>query len=131
MNDYKTFKYSNELPEERLLTVVMPTEDDSDALLIGDYHNGKFLQEGSYLGPVEMTDHVGNYLSNDKEVFVHEDAEHAYNLAQEYSDIYKKCGGDMECISNVMDERVECRGFKEEIEYLDDDFNGFDFDDED
>ena len=131
MNNYQTFGNFNELPKERTVTVVIPSEEDTDAILVGNYQNGNFLKEPSYLGPVELTDHLGNYLSEDREVYVQEEAEHAYKLANEYSKIFIRCSGNLEKISEALDEHIECLAFEAECEMLDDEFMEEENDDDD
>ena len=112
--NYKTFTNEEELPKEKVISVVKAAEDEDGDILIGDYQDGSFLEEPNFLSLTDVTDPITNYLDESDEIYVHEEAEHSYNHAVGYSKIYENCGGNLEKIAEMLDEDIEIRSMEAE-----------------
>ena len=52
--NYKTFTNEEDLPKEKVISVVKAAEDEDGAILIGDYQDGSFLEEPNYLSLTDV-----------------------------------------------------------------------------
>lgn len=104
--DYTTFKDFSEVPERCKTMVATRDADDDTTLIIKPMRYGRQIGDETVFGAADVdTDPMANIKESAK-VYVKDDAEQLFNAAQEFSDIYNECNGNLESIAERLDEEL-------------------------
>ena len=115
---YRTFNKRDELPEGEEIMVVEPDEGDNDAIFIGRYINGDFVEEPNNMIAGDPIDNITAYLDDTKPLYVQESAEDLYNIAIECAETMEECNGDLLTFAEMREQQI-CEPLGEDDEEYD------------
>lgn len=112
----QTFKDDNELPSGKEIIVIKPSEYDEDALSIGTYLNGIYLEKPDNMLVSDPTDSITNYLDQ-KPVYVQNEVKSLYDTALECAEIRGGDNVNLLTIADNYEEKLAELGEEQEEEY--------------
>ena len=121
--DYLVFKELSEIPSNYKTMVVTRDLDDDMTLIITPMRWGRAVGKETVFSSTDIDIDPLASINEKSKVYVQEDAEYLYNIAQQFSEIYRSSKGNYKIIETMIAECCE-DNFEDEPEIEFD----FDFD---